>query len=153
VAKRVTKGNLWGFIQSRPYASVADIRRLFSMEVEGAAPIPTSEGTCYIGLPSEVADIIRQLWHEGRVGLDLNVNVKARVVQGVFPARLPMHRSGASSGESSAEGESGRRKRKRGRRLGGAAGDDVETAHPARSASPAGIVGVAAAAAESAAAD
>ncbi|MGH2368807.1 MAG: hypothetical protein ACRDI2_11475, partial [Chloroflexota bacterium] len=60
--KRVTKGNLWGFIQSRPYASVADIRRLFVMEVDGAAALPTSEGACYIGLPREAADLIRQLW-------------------------------------------------------------------------------------------
>lgn len=92
--KRVTKGNLWGFIQSRPYASVADIRRLFLMDVDGAAIVGTTEGNCYIGLPQDAADLIRQLWYEGRIVLDLNPDVKARVVQGVYPARVAGPRSG-----------------------------------------------------------
>ncbi|MDQ3701086.1 MAG: hypothetical protein M3442_09230 [Chloroflexota bacterium] len=98
MAKRVTKGNLWGFIQSRPYCSVADIRRLFLMDVEGAAALATNEGAYYIGLPQEAADMIRQLWQEGRVLLDLNPDVKARVVQGVYPARIPLGRPGAPQG-------------------------------------------------------
>ncbi len=122
MAKRVTKDNLWGFIQSRPYASVADIRRLFTMEVDGAAPIPTSEGTCYIGLPVDVAEIVRQLWHEGRVALDLNPNVKARVVQGVYPARVPPHRQHYASGPDTGRGEgvesAGSAKRRRRRKRG-----------------------------------
>ena len=98
MAKRVTKGNLWGYIQSRPYASVADIRRLFLMEVEGAAALPSNEGAYYIGLPHDAADLIRQLWQEGRIMLDLNPDVKARVVQGVYPARLPQGRFGGRGG-------------------------------------------------------
>ncbi|HEX2325556.1 MAG TPA: hypothetical protein VHQ00_09160, partial [Chloroflexota bacterium] len=104
MAKRVTKGNLWGYIQSRPYASVADIRRLFLMEVEGAAALPSNEGAYYIGLPRDAADLIRQLWQEGRIMLDLNPDVKARVVQGVYPARFPQGRfggRGAGGGEAS----------------------------------------------------
>jgi hypothetical protein len=116
VAKRITKGNLWGFIQSRAYASIADIRRTFVMDVEGAAPVLTSEGTCYIGLPEDAADLIGQLCREGRVGLDLNLNVKARVVQGVYPVRLPIRREGGRS--DGGDGEAGRRKRRRRRRPG-----------------------------------
>jgi hypothetical protein len=112
VAKRVTKGNLWGFIQSRPYASVADIRRLFLMEVDGAAPVPTSEGTCYIGLPQDAAELIGQLCREGRIALDLNPNVKARVVQGVYPVRLPVQRASAG-GDGTAGGERKRRRRRK----------------------------------------
>ena len=96
MAKRITKGNLWGFIQSRPYATVADIRRLFTMEVDGAAPVRTSDGTYYIGLPQDAADLIRQLWQEGRIILDLNPDVKAKVVQGVYPARVPLGRAAAA---------------------------------------------------------
>jgi len=113
VAKRITKGNLWGFIQSRPYASVADIRRLFFMDVDGAAPVPTSEGTCYIGLPPDAAELIAQLCREGRIGLDLNLNVKARVVQGVFPVRLPSHRGAGADGASGADRKKRRRRRRR----------------------------------------
>ena len=114
MAKRITKGNLWGFIQSRPYASVADIRRLFFMDVDGAAAVPTSEGTCYIGLPPEAAELIAQLCREGRIGLDLNLNVKARVVQGVFPARLPAYRAAAvGDGAPGADRKKRRRRRRR----------------------------------------
>src|SRR5688500_19210690 len=65
------------------------MRRLFMMDVDGAAAIPTSEGTCYIGLPPEAAELVGQLSREGRIALDLNLNVKARVVQGIYPVRLP----------------------------------------------------------------
>ena len=122
MAKRVTKGNLWGFIQSRSYASVADMRRLFMMDVDGAAAIPTSEGTCYIGLPPEAAEMVGQLSREGRIALDLNLNVKARVVQGVFPVRAPAQRQ--ASGEGGAA-----KKRKRRRRLGGDAGMPAEASN------------------------
>ena len=98
VAKRVTKGNLWGFIQSRPYASVADIRRLFTTGVDDAAMLSTSEGTYFIGLPQEAADLIAQLWREGRIVLDTNPDVKALVVQGVYPARVMLGRQPAAQG-------------------------------------------------------
>jgi hypothetical protein len=136
VAKRITKGNLWGYIQSRPYSAVSDIRRLFTMDVDGAATIPSNEGTCYIGLPQDAADIVGQLWQEGRIALDLNPNVKARVVQGVYPARAPVlrHGSGQGSGRSAtavhgqppgAAEEGGRKRRRRRKRAAGeAAGAD-----------------------------
>lgn len=100
MAKRVTKGNLWGFIQSRPYVSVADIRRLFMIDVDSAAALPTGEGRCYIGLTQDAADLLRQLWSEGRIVLDLNPDVKAKVVQGVYPARAPLSRPATSPSAS-----------------------------------------------------
>ncbi|MBI3973914.1 MAG: hypothetical protein HY332_21765 [Chloroflexi bacterium] len=102
MAKRVTKGNLWGYIQSRPYASVADIRRLFMMDVEDAAIVPTSEGNYYIGLPQPAADLVRQLWQEGRIILDVNPDLKARVVQGIYAAHAPQGRQPAASGAATA---------------------------------------------------
>ena len=115
MAKRITKGNLWGFIQSRSYASVADVRRTFSMDVDGATPIPTSEGTCYIGLPPEAAELVGQLSREGRIALDLNLNVKARVVQGVYPVRLLPQRQPAWDGAGT------KKRRRRRRTVGGGA--------------------------------
>ena len=120
MAKRITKGNLWGFIQSRSYASVADMRRLFMMDVDGAAAVPTSEGICFIGLPPEAADMVGQLSREGRIGLDLNLNVKARVVQGVYPVRMPAPRHASAEGGAP-------KKRKRRRGPGGGAGEGAET--------------------------
>jgi hypothetical protein len=145
--KRVTKGNLWGFIQSRPYASVADIRRLFYMEVEDAASVPTSEGTFYIGLPPEAADLVRQLWHEGRIVLDTNPDVKVRVIQGVYPARVTMGRSapaaaapaagtpppadGMPGDVSGAKGKRKRRRRRGGGSTDGSGGSDSQSIAPA----------------------
>lgn len=137
MAKRITKGNLWGYIQSRPYASVSDIRRLFMMDIDGAATIPSNEGTCYIGLPQDAADIVGLLWQEGRIALDLNPNLKARVVQGIYPARVSLQRhqgtsqATRSSGgraqtdtSSEPEGQSSRKRRRRRKKSG--AGQNAE---------------------------
>jgi hypothetical protein len=97
VAKRITKGNLWGFIQSRPYTAIADIRRLFGMSVDVAACLATTDGTYFVGLPPDVASLVGQLWHEGRIVLDTNPDVKARVVQGIYPARAAFGRGLAAA--------------------------------------------------------
>jgi hypothetical protein len=108
VAKKVTKGNLWGFIQSRPYASVADIRRTFALDVETASPVRTSEGTYFIGLPQDAAALILQLWNEGRIVLDVNPDVKANVVQGVYPARPLLARQAAAGAGAEAHARAAR---------------------------------------------
>ena len=112
---------------------------MFSMEVDGATAIRTSEGTCYIGLPPEAADLVGQLSREGRIALDLNLNVKAHVVQGIYPVRLPAQRQPASDGATS-------KKRRRRRRP----GDEPATA-PAAGAAAAAAAHAAHAAAEAAA--
>jgi hypothetical protein len=141
VAKRVTKGNLWGFIQSRAYTSIADIRRLFLMSVEDAACVETTEGMYFVGLPSDAAAIVAQLCREGRIVLDVNPDIKARAVQGVYPARAPFGRTGSTPAtlpaaavrpsspdvEAAAAGQapgSGRRRRRRRRRGDAAEGTD-----------------------------
>lgn len=140
MAKRVTKGNLWGFIQSRPYATIADIRRLFQLDVEGVAPVVTGEGTYYVGLPPEAASLLRQLWQEGRIVFDINLDVKGKVVQGVYPARVPLGRQTTGKGVLARAGEpergqpgeptaaqpaSGKRRRRRRRRSAAAAAGSV----------------------------
>ena len=153
VAKRITKGNLWGFIQSRPYASVADIRRLFSIEVDGAATVTTAEGTCFVGLPQDTADLIRQLWQEGRIALDLNPDVKARVIQGVYPARVPLGRQparraaaldvapGAASAQDGQQARGAGRNRRRRRKRRGTGGSAAAGAAPGGSGQGSGVRG------------
>jgi hypothetical protein len=161
----VTKGNLWGFIQSRPYASVADIRRLFMIDADEAASVTTTEGTYYVGLSQEAANLIRQLWHEGRIVLDTNPDVKARAVQGIYPARafvarapgsgqLSSRRTGASEPDGPSQGQvpggptpgaGGKRRRRRRRAVGGsgrAGSDEASEQGPAPEASslPAAVV-------------
>lgn len=166
MAKRVTKGNLWGFIQSRPYATIADIRRLFQLDVEGVAPVVTSEGTYYVGLPPEAASLLRQLWQEGRIVFDVNLDVKGKVVQGVYPARVPLGRqaasanaasparlgeaapgpSGAAAGTAGSQEATGKRRRRRRRRRSAASPESNAIAISSNTAMPAGDDGAAASA-------
>ena len=113
MAKNVTKGNLWGYIQSRPYASVADIRRQFSLESEAAIPLRTTHGVVYIGLPSREAQFLHQLLREGRIALDFLPDVRGRVVTGVYAIQPPSRK--ASSG-GPAKGKSARKRNRRSRR-------------------------------------
>ena len=123
MAKNVTKGNLWGYIQSRPYASVADIRRQFSLESEAAIPLQTMHGVVYIGLPSRGAQFLRQLSREGRIALDFLPDVRGRVVVGVYAIHTPS-RKAASGGPM--KGKSTRKRNRRSRR----GGRTVSTAPP-----------------------
>ena len=115
MAKNVTKGNLWGYIQSRPYASVADIRRQFSLESEAAIPLQTTHGVVYIGLPNRGAQFLRQLLREGRIALDFLPDVRGRVVTGVYAIQAPS-RKGTPGGQVKGKGT---RKRNRRSRRGG----------------------------------
>ena len=117
MAKNVTKGNLWGYIQSRPYASVADIRRQFNLESEAAIPLRTTHGVVYIGLPNRGAQFLRQLQREGRIVLDFLPDVRGRVVTGVYAIQAPS-RKGTPGGPAKGKGT---RKRKRRARRGGRA--------------------------------
>ncbi len=128
MAKNVTKGNLWGYIQSRPYASVADIRRQFSLESEAAIPLRTGHGVVYIGLPNRGAQFLRQLLREGRIALDFLPDVRGRVVTGVYAIQAPS-RTAQSGGR--AKGKSTRKRNRRSRRGGRAAPATPPTKRPA----------------------
>ena len=132
MAKNVTKGNLWGYIQSRPYASVADIRRQFSLESEAAIPLRTAHGVVYIGLPSRGAQFLRQLLREGRIALDFLPDVRGRVVTGVYAIQTP-NRKATSGGPAKSKNA---RKRSRGTRRGGRAAPAVPPAAAAADSGP-----------------
>ena len=134
MAKNVTKGNLWGYIQSRPYASVADIRRQFSLESEAAIPLQTTHGVVYIGLPNRGAQFLRQLLREGRIALDFLPDVRGHVVTGVYAIQAPS-RKGTPGGPAKGKGA---RKRNRRSRRGGRTAPSVPPTEQAAAASTAG---------------
>ncbi|HAH14579.1 MAG: hypothetical protein EBQ56_06825 [Proteobacteria bacterium] len=88
ITKRVTKGNIWGVVQSRLYVPISDLRRMFNLPTDDVAPMTTTEGTYYIGLPPEAAAMVGQLWQEGRIVFDCNQDVRVMVVQGLSPVRV-----------------------------------------------------------------
>lgn len=138
MAKNVTKGNLWGYIQSRPYASVADIRRQFSLESEAAIPLRTGHGVVYIGLPNRDAQFLRQLLREGRIALDFLPDVRAHVVTGVYAIQPPSRK--AAPGRP-AKGKSTRKRNRRSRRGGRTTPTAPPTERPAATATDGNVSG------------
>lgn len=87
--KRPSTSSLRRFITSRPYATVADIRRRFGLDDPDAVTHVRRNGTsAYVGLPEREAMKLQDLWERGEVGLELSVEVHAPVVVGVYPMRI-----------------------------------------------------------------
>ncbi len=106
--KRFSKSNVLWFIRSRSYTPVADLRRRFRLESEEVTILPEPTGKIYIGLPEREANMIHQLWQEGKIGLECLPKMNVRVVEGVYP--LPMARKeeeelSAEAAEVGAEAE------------------------------------------------
>jgi len=83
--KRFSKSNVLWFIRSRPYTPIADLRRRFKLAESEVTAITDSIGKIYVGLPEREANMLRQLWLEGKIGLEWTPGVHVRVVEGVYP--------------------------------------------------------------------
>jgi hypothetical protein len=87
--KRPSTSSLRRFITSRPYVTVAEIRRRFSLDDPDAMAHLRRNGTsAWIGLPDREATKLEELWHRDELGLELSVEVSAPVVVGVYPMRI-----------------------------------------------------------------
>lgn len=87
--KRPSTSSLRRFITSRPYVTVAEIRRRFGLDDPDAVTQVVRNGTsAYIGLPEREALKLQELWSRDEVGLELSVEVRAPVVVGVYPMRI-----------------------------------------------------------------
>ena len=105
--KRPSTSSLRRFITSRPYVTVAEIRRLFGLDDPDAMAHLQRNGTsAWIGLPEREATKLEELWHRDELGMELSVEVRAPVVVGIYPMRIaryvmdgfPIH--GASNGHA-----------------------------------------------------
>ena len=87
--KRPSTSSLRRFITSRPYVSVAEIRRRFGLDDPDAMAHVHRNGTsAWIGLPEREATKLQELWHRDELGLQMSVEVRAPVVVGVYPMRI-----------------------------------------------------------------
>ena len=87
--KRPSTSSLRRFITSRPYVTVADIRRRFGLDDPDAMAHLQRNGTsAWIGLPDREATKLQELWHRDELGLEMSVEVRAPVVVGVYPTRI-----------------------------------------------------------------
>jgi hypothetical protein len=87
--KRPSTSSLRRFITSRPYVTVAEIRRRFGLDDPDAMAHVQRNGTsAWIGLPDREATKLEELWHRGELGMELSVEVRAPVVVGMYPMRI-----------------------------------------------------------------
>jgi hypothetical protein len=87
--KRPSTSSLRRFITSRPYVTVAELRRRFGLDDPDAMTRLQRNGTsAWIGLPEREATKLQDLWHRDELGVELSVEVSASVVVGVYPMRI-----------------------------------------------------------------
>ena len=87
--KRPSTSSLRRFITSRPYVTVAEIRRRFGLDDPDAmAHLQRNGSSAWIGLPLREATKLEELWHRDELGLEMSVEVRAPVVVGVYPMRI-----------------------------------------------------------------
>ncbi len=86
--KRPSTSSLRRYLTSRPYISVADIRRRFGLDPEAMSVVSRNGTTAFIGLPEREATKLQDLWQRDEVGVELSVEVRAPVVVGVYPLRI-----------------------------------------------------------------
>jgi hypothetical protein len=88
-SKRPSTSSLRRFITSRPYVTVADVRRRFGLDDPDAMAFIQRNGTAaWIGLPEREATKIQELWLREELGMELSVEVRAPVVVGIYPMRV-----------------------------------------------------------------
>jgi hypothetical protein len=88
-SKRPSTSSLRRFITSRPYVTVAELRRRFTLDDPDAMAHVQRNGTsAWIGLPDREAAKLQELWQRNELGMELSVEVRAPVVVGVYPMRI-----------------------------------------------------------------
>jgi hypothetical protein len=88
-SKRPSTSSLRRFITSRPYVTVAELRRRFGLDEPDAMALLRRNGTsAWVGLPEREATKLQDLWDRNELGIELSVEVRAPVVVGVYPMRI-----------------------------------------------------------------
>lgn len=88
-SKRPSTSSLRRFITSRPYVPIAEIRRRFGIDdPDCMCCLVRDAETVFVGLPEREALKLQDLWQRQEIGLELSVEVHARVVVGIYPMRI-----------------------------------------------------------------
>jgi len=99
--KRPSTSSLRRFITSRPYVTVAELRRRFGLDdPDGIGHLEHNGSRAWIGLPERETAKIQDLWQRDEVGLELSVEVHAPVVVGIYPMRIARYAMDSMSGNA-----------------------------------------------------
>ena len=107
-SKRPSTSSLRRFITSRPFVTVAELRRRFGLDDPDSMTRLAQNGTvAWIGLPEREASKLQELWDRGELGVELSVEVRAPVVVGVYPMRIARYvmESGTGNGGYAGNGQ------------------------------------------------
>jgi hypothetical protein len=108
--KRPSTSSLRRFITSRPYVTVAELRRRFGLDdPDGIGHLERNGTRAWIGLPEREAAKVQDLWQRDEVGLELSVEVRAPVVVGIYPMRIARyamdsHSTPSTNGHAASQG-------------------------------------------------
>ena len=98
-SKRPSTSSLRRFITSRPFVTIAELRRRFGLDDPDAMALLRRNGTsAWVGLPDREAAKLQELWDRGELGVELSVEVRAPVVVGVYPMRIARYVMDAGNG-------------------------------------------------------
>jgi hypothetical protein len=104
-SKRPSTSSLRRFITSRPYVTVAEVRRRFGLDDPDAMAHLQRNGTsAWVGLPEREATKLQELWNRDELGLELSVEVRAPVVVGIYPMRIARYVMDGAASNGSAHG-------------------------------------------------
>ncbi len=89
VSKRPSTSSLRRFITTRPYVTVAELRRRFCVDEPDAVCSLRRDGTTvFVGLPERETAKLQELWTRDEIGLEMSVEVRAPVVVGIYPMHI-----------------------------------------------------------------
>lgn len=101
-SKRPSTSSLRRFITSRPFVTVAELRRRFGLDEPDAMVLLRRNGTsAWIGLPDREAAKLQDLWDRNELGIEMSVEVRAPVVVGVYPMRIARYVMESNGGGNS----------------------------------------------------
>jgi hypothetical protein len=88
-SKRPSTSSLRRFITTRPYVTVAELRRRFCLdEPDAVCCLRRNGSSAFVGLPEREATKLQDLWVREEIGLELSVEVRAPVVVGIYPMHI-----------------------------------------------------------------
>ncbi len=89
VSKRPSTSSLRRFITTRPYVTVAELRRRFCAdEPDAVCSLRRDRTTVFVGLPERETAKLQELWMRDEIGLEMSVEVRAPVVVGIYPMHI-----------------------------------------------------------------
>jgi hypothetical protein len=87
-SKRPSTSSLRRFITTRPYVTIAELRRRFGLDEPDMCCMQRDGRTAFVGLPEREALKLQELWLRDEIGLEMSVEVRAPVVIGIYPMRI-----------------------------------------------------------------